>query len=75
MFQVNEIVGEIGQYCRINKESSDDQHRLVVWQGRVTQNAKVSGFVDKAKLQLPLQKKLWPPRGGHRVRRPNGSAI
>lgn len=56
MFQEKEIVGETGQFCRINKDLSDGQARLVFPRGRVIRGAKVSGFINKTRLQLPPEK-------------------
>ncbi len=65
LFQVQELVGEIGKACDINEESGDGEDRLVVWLRWIAECAEIPGLVYKANMQIRTSKFALPKSYDH----------
>ena len=58
LFQIQELVGEIGKACDVYEESGDDEDRLVVWLRWIAECTEITRLVYKANMQIRTSKKL-----------------
>ena len=72
VFQMGEVTGDRVEPCDVDEEAGDDQNRLAECQRGITESTEIPRPVDEADLQRRPRKELWPPCGGHRVRRSRG---
>ena len=65
MLQIQEMTGQGWKARGVDKETTDDQNRLVVRLGRIAQCAKITGLVDEAETHFRSPEKAmatgwWP---------------